>query len=199
MIKLINSKGNGVGECSHEGIKLDVGCGRSRDRDRIGIDETDQENVDIVRSLSKGLPFCDRSVESIKAHNILEHLGEEFHFVMTEFWRVLKDDGILDIVVPGALSDGGMRDPTHRRHFTRSTFDYFKKGRPKYHKYMDGKKWKVLFMEGEDNGTIFVKMTPDRENELIHSPTPPPQEKPDFARQNGGEGDSDMRKTKENQ
>lgn len=163
MQEIRNTAGNLVGKCGHEGIKIDLGAGRRRDPDKLGIDITAGGYCDRQRNLANGLPFCDRSVVEIKAHNILEHLGEEFDFVMQECWRVMQDGGILDILVPGAMSDGGMRDPTHKRHFMKSTFDYFTPHRPKYHSYMDGFKWTVLELTGENDGTICVKMTPLRE------------------------------------
>lgn len=163
-IQLKNSHDRGVGECYHSGIKIDLGCGRGRDRDMLGIDANQGEQVDFVRDLSKGLPFCNRSVVYIKAHNVLEHIEgtANFEFLMRECWRVMEDGGIFDIVVPGAYSDGGMRDPTHTRHFTKSTFDYFKAERPRFHEYLSDTPWLVLDVKGENDGTIYVRMTPDR-------------------------------------
>ncbi len=172
MKDILNNKGTVVGACAHEGIKLDLGCGMRRDRSFLGIDVTPSEQTDIVRDLNRGLPFCDRSVSYIRAHNILEHIegNTNFEFVMRELWRVLEDDGVLDVVVPGAFSDGAMRDPTHARHFTRSTFDYFKGSRPRYHEYMSDCPWIVTTISGEDNGTIYAILTPDRSP--IVPPTP---------------------------
>jgi SAM-dependent methyltransferase len=162
-MEVTNSHGHQCGQSNHEGIILDIGCGNARRRGTIGIDFVPGEQVDHVRDLeSHGLPFCDRSVEGIYAHNVLEHLGDGFHFLMKECWRVLKDGGFLDISVPGADSEGFKRDPTHKRSFTKNTFGYFTKGRPKYHSYMDGFKWKVEKLEGDNDGTILVRMTPDR-------------------------------------
>jgi SAM-dependent methyltransferase len=190
--QLKNSHDRGVGECFHFGIKIDLGCGRGRDRDMLGIDANPGEQVDYVRDLSRGLPFCNRSVEVIKAHNVLEHIEgtANFEYLMRECWRVLKDGGLMDIVVPGAYSDGGMRDPTHTRHFTKSTFDYFKRERPRFHEWLPDTPWILLEVKGENDGTICVKMTPDRGTT---PPLPSPTETPENGENRegiGGEGES---------
>lgn len=190
-IQLKNSADRGVGQCHHEDIKIDIGCGRGRDRDMLGIDANAGANVDYVRDLSKGLPFCNRSVSYIKAHNILEHIEgtANFEYLMRECWRVLQDGGIMDIVVPGAFSDGGMRDPTHARHFMKSSFDYFKADRPRYHEYLPDTPWTILTVTGENDGTICVMMTPDRTTPpLPHSPENAENGQFSEGQSGGGEG-----------
>lgn len=145
-------------------IYINIGCGNVREPGHLGIDKNPGENVDIVRDITRGLPFSNSTVSGIRAHSILEHIEgtENFEFVMRECWRVLKDDGVMDIVVPGAFSDGGMRDPTHTRHFTMATFDYFKKGFPKNHEWMPDTSWEIIGIAGDDTGSIRCMMRPDR-------------------------------------
>ena len=164
---LKNTAGENAGSSDHTLICIDIGCGNDRGEGMIGIDANPGPNVDIVRDITRGLPFCDRSVDFIKAHSVLEHIegNDNFEFVISECWRVLTDDGILDVLVPGAFSDGGMRDPTHTRHFTKATFDYFKKGFPKNHEWMPETPWELLEVNGEDNGSIRAMLRPDRNKE----------------------------------
>lgn len=112
-------------------LKLDIGCGRRPTPGFIGldksqfVDEKGQPRVDMVRDVEKqGLPFCDNSAVHIIANSFLEHIVD-LEFVLNECWRVLKPEGILEGVVPVAGTDGSFRDPTHKRFFTETTFDYF--------------------------------------------------------------------------
>lgn len=172
-IQLQNSKGHPVGTCEHEGIKLDIGCGMGRRRDCIGIDISPTEQTDIVRDFeTQGLPFCDRSVERIYAYNMLEHIGEGFHFLMMEMWRVLKDDGVLELIVPNGGHEVDFGDPTHKRHFNKRTFAYFTKSKPKYHSYLDDHKWIIdkLEIKKDEEGRdelIYAEMRPDRSRDDV--------------------------------
>lgn len=168
-MEIFNTKGHKVGECSHSGLHLEIGCGFIRPRDSIGIDINPGENVDIVRDLeTQGLPFCDKSIENIHAYNVMEHMGEGFHFLMKECWRVLKDGGTLEIGVPDAGTDASFKDPTHRRFFSKNTFVYFTRTRPRHHSYMPDHPWKVtsLKLGGPDDehpGFLEAVLTPDRD------------------------------------
>lgn len=44
--------------------------------------------------------------------------------IMNECWRVLKMDGILDIVVPTTDGRGAFQDPDHKSFWNRNTFWY---------------------------------------------------------------------------
>lgn len=146
--------------------EIDLGCGNACDRSMIGIDIDPHSQAQIVRDIDRaGLPFCRDSCKYIKAYSVMEHLNN-FLFVMNGCRRVLKEGGILDIRVPRAGSNGSFRDPTHKRLFTKNTFDYFTENKPKYYSMYDEygfivKKWKIISCEqNKDNGTISVKMSP---------------------------------------
>lgn len=114
--------------------KVNLGCGKqiipdTDDVEWINIDIADYGG-NVVRDIIRGLPFDDNSIDEIRAHNILEHIhdNDDFIFVMNECWRVLKQEGKLDVQVPYAHTKAMYRDPTHCRLFTEETFDYFCNG-----------------------------------------------------------------------
>lgn len=76
-----------------EKINLDIGCGSKVEKDHYGIDIRDCEQ-DIVWDVTKGLPFPDNSIHSIRTSHFLEHLSvdEEIDF-LKEVLRVLKVKG----------------------------------------------------------------------------------------------------------
>lgn len=158
--------------------RIDLGCGRVKKEGFIGIDSVqiidgnNNPTVDIVRDVEKhGLPFCDNSAIEIIATSVLEHIGD-LTFVMNECWRVLKPRGTLWGSVPLAGTDGAWRDPTHKRFFTESTFDYFcgkslanpkNPGHPKYADY-GFKPWiKIKVERPNNNGSIYFKLRPRKD------------------------------------
>jgi len=64
------------------------------------------------------LPFPDNSVEEIRAHHILEHIGDGFIPLMQELYRVSKHGCLLDIIVPHHQHENFYSDPTHKRPIT---------------------------------------------------------------------------------
>jgi len=112
-------------------IKLDIGCGRMKGSEMIGIDimpfvdGNGRQVVDVVMDIEKEeLPFETGTVNSIRINNVLEHISE-LKFVLNECWRVLKYDGVMVGNVPVAGSKKDFQDPTHKRHFIPETFGYF--------------------------------------------------------------------------
>ena len=77
-------------------LKLDLGSGaEEREQHRngfIGIDFKDY-GYNMVRDVTRGLPFSDNTVDEIIAHNFFEHLSsEDWMFVLKECWRVLTPE-----------------------------------------------------------------------------------------------------------
>jgi len=66
------------------------------------------------------LPFKDNEFDEIHAYEILEHLGSqgdyEFFFnQFTDFWRILKPNGIFCATVPNWDDIGALGEPSHKR------------------------------------------------------------------------------------
>jgi SAM-dependent methyltransferase len=108
---------NGAGPAAAP--RLNVGCGNQIMPGWLGIDSVRTEASDIVRDITRGLPFVDSSVAEIYCDNALEHIGpnDDFVFVLNEFYRVLKPGGTATIIVPYGRSQAAWQDPTHQRAF----------------------------------------------------------------------------------
>ncbi|NLE60794.1 MAG: class I SAM-dependent methyltransferase [Planctomycetes bacterium] len=98
---------------------LDFGCGSGRFLETlkgkgfqrlIGIDAAleaieagrrEHPELELIHSKELApLPFADREIDSISLLDVLEHLVDQ-QGLLAEFHRVLKDDGVLIVTVPG--------------------------------------------------------------------------------------------------
>lgn len=100
-------------------MKLNIGGGYKKFDGFLNVDYDDHCNPDFVCDIEKEkLPFTDNSVDEVKAHHILEHLGEGYFHFLKELYRVCEDGAIIDIIVPHHRHDNFLNDPTHRRPIT---------------------------------------------------------------------------------
>lgn len=107
---------------------LDVGCGRNKGAGAIGMDQMNHPGVDVVHNIENiPWPFEDGSFDRIRCRHVLEHI-ENMIGAMDELHRLLKPEGMLEIIVPHFGRYSAYRDPTHRRFCTWETFDYFVPG-----------------------------------------------------------------------
>jgi len=89
-------------------------------------------NPDVVEDLEDKLPFEDDSVDEIVMYHVLEHLGQStkaYFAIWRELYRVLKNGGIIKIVVPHHRHDNFHHDPTHVRVVTPIGIDMFSQAR----------------------------------------------------------------------
>lgn len=108
--------------------KLNIGCGKDILKGYVNLDIVKLPGVDVVHDLEKTpYPFKDNEFDEIVAHQILEHISD-LSKVMAELSRILKKGGRLKLDVPHFTSNTSFMDPTHKRLFAYSTFDYFVKG-----------------------------------------------------------------------
>lgn len=122
-----------------EDFRLELGCGgRKRSPTAIGIDLIDHPCVDIVgdiREVLAALP--ENSISRIEAFHSLEHM-DDIAGVLSRVDSVLKNNGVLEIVVPHFSNPYFYSDYTHRQFFglyslcylTRSSI--FKRTVPQY-------------------------------------------------------------------
>ncbi len=113
-------------------IKLDLGGGIKKTEGFINIDKYQQQNlVDLVMDLDSptlNLPYKNSSISEIRSYHFFEHIDNIFPLI-NECYRVLKVDGIMDIITPlGHTASWG--DPTHKRAFTEETWHYFTQNPP---------------------------------------------------------------------
>jgi len=115
--------------------RLDIGCGKLDGakiqryqrylgdydpKDYTGVDRVELPGVDCVCDITKPLPFENETVDEIICVHVLEHI-RDLEFVMREFHRVLKVNGVLRVWVPHCFSPGAFGDSTHVRFFTFET------------------------------------------------------------------------------
>ena len=105
-----------------EGIKLNLGCGSKILEGYINVDKFDYYNVDRVHDLEKfPYPFGDDTVNEIILSHVLEHIGQNpdtFNEILKEFYRICKNQAIINIAVPHPRHDDFISDPTHVRPIT---------------------------------------------------------------------------------
>lgn len=146
-------------------LKLDLGSGaEEREQHRngfIGIDFKDY-GYNMVRDVTRGLPFSDNTVDEIIAHNFFEHLAsEDWMFVLNECWRVLTPEGTIEIIVPPFTHHNAYADPTHKSFWATNTFSYITGKRPR-NSSIGLLHWHILEAEDRDD-MIKRTMTPKKE------------------------------------
>jgi len=106
-------------------VILELGCGPNKKHDNaIGIDLLDYPGVDLVGDIFDSLLlFPDKSVDTIYAYHFIEHVPDLAH-LMSELGRVLKVNGIVELVAPHFSNPYFYSDPTHRAFFGLYTFCY---------------------------------------------------------------------------
>lgn len=111
---------------SESRIELELGCGsRKRNKAAIGIDMLDYPDVDIVGDIYDVLAlFQNQSIDIVYAYHFIEHV-ESIGNLMSELFRILKPNGLIDFVAPHFSNPYFYSDPTHRSFFGLYTFCYF--------------------------------------------------------------------------
>ena len=106
-------------------IELELGCGnRKRNQTAIGIDVLDYPGVDIVGDVYEVLAlFPNQSIDAVYGHHFIEHV-ETISKLMSELYRVLKPNGLIEFVAPHFSNPYFYSDPTHRSFFGLYTFCY---------------------------------------------------------------------------
>lgn len=103
-------------------MKLNLGCGSKILKDFINVDKFKYCNPNIVHDLEKTpYPFDTDSVDEILLSHVLEHIGQKpdvFNNIIKEFYRICKNNSIIDIRVPHPRHDDFISDPTHVRPIT---------------------------------------------------------------------------------
>lgn len=96
-------------------MKLDLGCGKTKQAGFIGVDTISFDGVDVVHDLRTPWPWESETVEEVYCSHFLEHLTntERIHF-WNELYRVLKKDAKAQIIVPHWSSGRAYGDPTHQ-------------------------------------------------------------------------------------
>jgi SAM-dependent methyltransferase len=104
---------------------LDVGCGTAKTPGAIGIDFNVRTAADIVHDLNQyPWPLDNNAFDRIICSHIVEHVVDMIRF-MEEIHRVGKAGALVEIVTPHFSNRYSHTDPTHLRHLSLFSFDYF--------------------------------------------------------------------------
>lgn len=104
---------------------LDLGCGKKKRPNSIGVDYSDRHDADVIHDLNRfPYPFVNNFADQIYLDNVLEHLDEPMR-VMEEVYRIAKIGGTVKVIVPYFRSVWAYIDPTHKTFYTVDSFSYF--------------------------------------------------------------------------
>lgn len=114
---------------------LHIGCGLDRRENAINLDMVDLPTVDVVHNLDVfPWPFPDDRFDDVIGFQVFEHVNDPIGF-MKEVHRVLVPGGKLSLTVPHYQSNNSFTDPTHKRHCTLRTWDYWCVGTPLHNQF----------------------------------------------------------------
>jgi len=106
-------------------VILDMGCGKRKLSNAIGVDINEESDADVVCDLNKiPYPFKDNSVDKIRFADCLEHI-EDVPKVMEEVYRISKPQAKINIASPHFSSHNFYTDLTHKRAFGLRSFDFY--------------------------------------------------------------------------
>jgi hypothetical protein len=113
--------------------KLNLGSGNRRIPGFINVDLTASCKPDVVADLEDTpWPFRDDIADEVLMSHVLEHLGatgEGFLRIMTELYRICRDQARILIITPHPRHDDFLVDPTHVRAVLPETFLLFSKSK----------------------------------------------------------------------
>lgn len=112
--------------------ELLIGCGSNREKKMhyrgheqweglVTLDMNPDHKPDVFWDLrSVPLPFEENQFDEIHAYEVLEHTGTQgdygfFFKQWSDFWRILKPDGMFFATVPSRNSVWALGDPSHTR------------------------------------------------------------------------------------
>lgn len=108
-------------------VRVDLGCGKLKEKGCIGLDVSKNVRPDIVADLTSSIPLKTSCVDEAHCNHFLEHT--DFMPVIEQIHRIMKPGGIVHVTVPYYSSKDFFTYPTHKTSFTEHTFHkYFSSG-----------------------------------------------------------------------
>jgi SAM-dependent methyltransferase len=104
---------------------VDLGCGRDKIANAIGVDFAGNANADVRHDLDAyPYPFADGAFEVVVLRNVVEHVRNVVG-LMEEVHRIGQAGADVLITTPHFSSLYSYQDPTHLRHLALDSMDYF--------------------------------------------------------------------------
>ncbi len=160
------------------GIKLDVGCGKDKQKGFVGLDIIKHPKVDIIHDVQKfPWPVPNSVCFQILMSHLWEHIEPKYRFqLMDECWRICRHDGQLLISAPYANSIGAAAHPAHYGCPNGLTFTFFDPNYELFHatSYQQPKPWKIKSLHYSMAGTLELILEPRKhENGKAHKISKP--------------------------
>lgn len=105
-------------------IIINLGANRRGSPAFINVDLYKFPGIDKVMDLNERWDFPDNYADRIIAVDLVEHLKDNIH-TMNEAWRVLKPNGVFEVLVPSTDGRGWSQDPTHVSFWNGNSFFYY--------------------------------------------------------------------------
>lgn len=105
-------------------MKIDIGCGSSKELGYLGIDCISYPGVDIVCDINEGIPLPDHTAEFVMASRVLPYVSNLFA-VMQEIHRISAHKAVVCILAPYAHSFPHITNPFFKQKFDEYTPRYF--------------------------------------------------------------------------
>ena len=111
-----------------DGLRLNIGwCGDPiRGFTNVSLGGLDSDDA---VDLSGAWPWEDGSASEVRAWNVVEHLHDKIR-TMNELWRILRDGGTAELVLPTTDGNSAFQDPTQVSYWNRRSFLYYEEGSP---------------------------------------------------------------------
>lgn len=160
-------------------MRINIGCGRDYREGWINIDISRDVKADAYLDIRKDLlkskddlkdvlgvtisTIWGEAADEIYISGVLEQILENEHLIhaLNECHRVLKNGGVMTVIVPNAKYSIAHQDPMDVRKFTKETFPYFMEGTKQYKLYgsvYGFKPWKSISIEENERHILIVTM-----------------------------------------
>lgn len=141
-------------------VKVELGCGRTKNEGYIGIDRFPLPGVDIVADLDKGIPLEENSVDVMLSCNSLEHFSDLAH-IISEIYRVCKHEAIVLVLAPYYNTITNLANIYHKQVFNDDTFRFFSPD--KTNEFINYEKWDaphacIWGLECSDNSDAAINL-----------------------------------------
>ena len=125
---------------------IDLGCGKNKVPNSIGLDNVQLPGVDVEHDLLNfPYPFENESIDKIYLRHVIEHFTiENINLILNECNRLLRKDALLIITVPHVFSISAFIDPTHRSYFTFGSVQFWDENSSKAYYKESQMKWKLI-------------------------------------------------------
>lgn len=104
-------------------MRIDIGCGLSKEPGYFGIDRMFHPGVDLVCDIEEGIPLPDDSAEFVMASRVLPYVGDLMR-AMAEIYRISIHKGVVCILAPYAHSFPHLSNPFFKQKFDEYTPRY---------------------------------------------------------------------------